>query len=72
MKGAKLSRVQALEAKRAAWKADHLPLPDVSGFLFAVLGVVFDEAGPDVGARVAGRIVGEKAQRVAALAGGSL
>lgn len=70
MKGSKLSRVEALEAKRRKWEAEHLPASDIPGFLFAVLNVVFDEAGPDVGARVAGRIVGEKARRVAALAGG--
>lgn len=64
----KVARVGKLEAKRRAFDAAHVPLSDLPGFLFAVLGVVFDEAGPDVGGRVARRVVEAKAARLSALA----
>lgn len=63
-----LKRLAALEEAAAKKKAGRVPLADLPGFLFAVLGVVFDEAGPEVGGRVAGRIVGQKAAQVEALA----
>lgn len=70
MKG-KRARLEALEARRQAWEAAHVPLSDVPGFLLAVLQIVEDEAGTETAGRVAGRMVGEKARRVARLAGGA-
>ncbi len=61
-------RLAALEEAAAKKKAGKIHRSEVPGFLFAVLGVVFDEAGPEVGGRVAGRIVGQKAAQVEALA----
>lgn len=69
MRGGKLARVGKLEAKRRAFEASHVPRSDLPGFLFAVLEVVSQEAGPDVGGRVARRIVEAKAARVLALMG---
>lgn len=60
----RVTRLEALEAKARARAADRLPLSDLSGCLFAVLEVVGEEAGPDVGARCARRLLEEKAARV--------
>ncbi|WP_295817062.1 hypothetical protein [uncultured Deinococcus sp.] len=67
----KSGRVAALEAKRRAFDAAHIPFSEVSGFLLAVLEVVQEEAGQAAFQDVAGRIVGEKTRRVAALTGGT-
>lgn len=71
MTSGKVARVGRLEAKRRAFDAAHIPFTDVSGFLLAVLEVVQEEAGQAAFRDVAGRIVGEKARRVAALTGGT-
>ncbi|WP_135230674.1 hypothetical protein [Deinococcus fonticola] len=60
-------RLDVLEEARRKWEAEHLPIGEMFSCLNAVLGVVFDEAGPEVGGRIAGRIVGDKARRVDAL-----
>lgn len=68
----KARRVRKLEDRRREWEADHVPLSDLPGFLFAVLQIVAEEAGRDTAGRVAGRMVGEKAAQVARLTGGTL
>lgn len=68
--GPRSKRLAALESQRRAFDAAHIPLSDVPGFLLAVLDVVEAEAGHAAFQDVAGRIVREKAQRVAALARG--
>lgn len=70
MTGRKGQRVARLEAKRQAWEASHVRLSDIPGFLLAVLQIVGEEAGPDTVGRIGNRLVREKAQRVARLAGG--
>ena len=57
-------RLDRLEAERAAWEAEHLPLSEVLGVLGDVLGIIGEEAGPDVAGRVAGRMIAAKVQRV--------
>lgn len=64
----KAARLGRLEAKRRAFLAEHVRVSDLPGLLFAVLDIVGQEAGPDVGGRVARRIVEAKAARVQALA----
>jgi hypothetical protein len=66
----KRARLEALEEKRRAFEASHVRRSEVRAMFFAVVEVVEDEAGADVGARVAGRVVELQAGRVlSALAG---
>lgn len=67
MNRSKKARLGILEDKRRAWESEHLPLSDLPKFLQAVLDVVQQEAGQATFQRVAGRIVGDKLRRVAAL-----
>ncbi|ACO46242.1 hypothetical protein DEDE109153_01075 [Deinococcus deserti] len=71
MTGRKAQRLARLEAKRRAFEASHVRISDIPGFLLAVLQIVEEGGGPDTVGRVAGRLVSEKAQRVAALIGGT-
>lgn len=64
----KVARLARLEAKRRAFEAEHVRASDLPGFLLAVLDIVGQEAGPDVGGRVARRLVEAKAAQVQALA----
>ena len=57
-------RLDRLEAERAAWEAEHLPLSEVLSVLHEVLGIIGEEAGRDVAGRVAGRMIAAKVQRV--------
>ena len=59
-----------LEAERAAWEAEHLPLSDAMTVLRAVLQVISEEAGPDIAGRVAGRMIAAKGERVELLSRG--
>ena len=63
-------RLDRLEAARAAWQAEHLPLSDAMTVLRAVLQVISEEAGPGVAGRVAGRMIAAKAERVELLSQG--
>ena len=56
--------------KRRAFKASHIPLSDLTGFLFAVLNMVNQGAAPDAAGRCAGRIFEGKAAQVRALLSG--
>lgn len=60
----RVRRVTALERERREWEARHVRRSDIPGFLFAVLSVVGEEAGADVGARVGRGIVEYQAGRV--------
>ena len=64
------ARVEDLEEKRAQWEREHLPLSDVWGLYRAVLEIVGEEAGPDVGGRCAARLIEGKAARVHGLLSG--
>ena len=63
----KQTRLAQLEAAQQKWAAEHVPRSELLGYLTAVLNIVEEEAGPDVAARVGGRVVSSKAQRVAHL-----
>ncbi|MFC4456088.1 hypothetical protein [Deinococcus sonorensis] len=69
MSGRRL-RVDRLEAVRAAWAAEHVPLADLLALLREVLAVVEQEAGPGAAGQVAGRMVAAKLQQVNRLSGG--
>lgn len=61
-------RLEALEAQRRAFEAAHVPRSDLPGFLLAVLEAVQEEAGQAAFQRVAGRVIGQKSERVSTLA----
>ena len=63
-------RLHRLEAARAAWEAEHLPLSDLLSVLREVLVIIGEEAGRDVAGRVAGRMIAAKVQRVELLSRG--
>lgn len=60
----KAARLGRLEAKRRAFQAAHVRVSDLPGFLFAVLDVVGQEAGPDTAGRCAERMLEGQAARV--------
>lgn len=64
------ARLCALEVKQADFERQHVPLSDLTACLFAVLSVVGGEAGEDVGARCARRLVESKRARVLGLLSG--
>lgn len=66
----KAARLGRLETKRRAFQAAHVRVSDLPGFLFAVLGIVGQEAGPDAAARCAGRMLEGQAARVSDLLSG--
>ena len=60
-------RLSKLEAERAEWKREHLPLAEVFFYLEHMLQIVQEEAGQPTMSRIAGRMIGEKLRRVEAL-----
>ena len=63
-------RLSKLEAERAEWKREHLPLAEVFFYLEHMLQIVQEEAGQPTMSRIAGRMIGEKLRRVDVLSRG--
>lgn len=61
------SRIQRLEEKLEALRAQYVGIPEVSAWLSDLLTIVQEEAGQATAARVAGKIVGRKVRQVQAL-----
>ena len=64
---ARHGRLSKLEAERAEWKKNNIPLAEVFFYLERVLQIVQEEAGQPAMSRIAGRMIGEKLRRVEAL-----